>query len=89
MNRKAIIICSISAVVCLSVGMLFLSFVKPPQIGIMLMFIAVWIFSVVLATIIQEAIDSLIEKEISYRRKIDELYRISMEKSTEEEEGGE
>lgn len=87
MSRKATIICCIVGGVCLLLGALLLEiFPTLPYLGVIMVFIAIMLFATVIGTHVQADIDSMIDSEIAYRKKIDELYE--MAKKNEEEKGG-
>jgi hypothetical protein len=87
MSRKATIICCIAGGVCFLLGVLFLEiFPTFPYLGVTTLFITIMLFAIVIGTYVQTSIDSMIDSEIAYRKKIDELYE--MAKKNEDEKGG-
>jgi hypothetical protein len=88
MSKKATIICCTVGGICFLLGILFLEiFPTFPYLGVMTIFITVLLFATVIGTHVQATIDSIIDSEIAYRKKVDELYK--MAKKNEDEKGGE
>lgn len=86
MSRKTTIILCILGGVCFVLGALLLELLPViPLVGVIVMFIALMLFATVIGTHVQVAIDECIQREIAYRKKVDEIYKIV----TKTEKGGE
>lgn len=87
MTTVTIILCIVGWVF-FALGALLLELLPTfPFAGVVAVLIAVFLFAAVIGTHVQEGIDTIIDREIAYRNKVDEIYDIVTKQ--EEKKGGE